>query len=63
MVYVGTYNFASAALLLDNSSLYFVAAFEVYFVFGSLLAKAAEPPWVWKYFVADSFPPTFIVRN
>lgn len=44
MLIFRTYCFASAALLLDNSSLYFVAAFEVYFVFGSLLAKAAEPP-------------------
>jgi hypothetical protein len=57
------YCLASAALRLDSSSLYFTAAFEVYFVFGSLLANAADPPWVWKYFVADSFPPTFMIRS
>lgn len=54
---------ASAATLLLSSSLYFVAAFDVYFVFGSLLASAAVPPCDWKYFVADSFPPTFMIRS
>lgn len=57
------YNFWSAATLLANSSLYFVAAVEVYFVFGSLLFNAADPPCVWKYFVAESLPPTFISRS
>jgi hypothetical protein len=32
-------------------------------VFGSLEASAAEPPWDWKYFVADSLPPTFMRRS
>lgn len=57
------YSLASATTLLFSSSLYLVAAFEVYFVFGSLLAKAAVPPCDWKYLVADSFPPTFMIRN
>lgn len=39
-----TYCLASACPLLVNSSLYLVAAIEVYLVFGSLLASAAEPP-------------------
>ena len=57
------YSDASLAALLFSSSLYFVAAFEVYFVFGSLLASAAVPPFDWKNLVADSFPPIFIVRS
>jgi hypothetical protein len=57
------YSRASAAALFFNSSLYFVAALDVYFVFGSLLANAAVPPCDWKYLVADSFPPTFIIRS
>jgi hypothetical protein len=32
-------------------------------VVGSLLFKAAVPPFDWKNFVADSLPPTFIIRN
>lgn len=43
--------------------MYFVAALDVYLVLGSLLARAADPPCVWKYFVADSLPPIFIMRN
>lgn len=58
-----TYSSASLAALLFSSSLYLLAAFEVYFTLASLLAKAALPPFDWKYLVADSFPPTFIVRN
>ena len=57
------YSRASADALFFKSSLYFVAALEVYFVFGSLLASAAVPPCDWKYFVADSLPPTFIIRS
>lgn len=57
------YSRASAAALFFNSSLYFVAAVDVYLVLGSLLARAAVPPCDWKYFVADSFPPTFIIRS
>lgn len=38
------YSLASAATLLFSSSLYFVAAFDVYLVLGSLLANAAVPP-------------------
>lgn len=40
-----------------------MAAFEVYFVVGSLLFKAAVPPFDWKNLVADSLPPTFMIRN
>lgn len=58
-----THCLASAAALLCNSSLYFDAALDVYFVFESLLASAAEPPCDWKYFVADSLPPTFITLS
>lgn len=58
-----TYSLASAAALFLSSSLYFVAAFEVYFVFGSWFARAAIPPCDWKNFVADSLPPTFMVRS
>lgn len=57
------YSRASAAALLFSSSLYLVAVFDVYLTFGSLLARAAVPPCDWKYFVADSFPPTFMTRN
>lgn len=46
-----------------SSSLYLVAAADVYFVFGSLLFRAAEPPLDWKNLVADSLPPTFIIRS
>lgn len=35
----------------------------MYLTFTSLLAKAAVPPFDWKNFVADSLPPTFIVRS
>lgn len=59
----GTYSVASLAARRFNSSLYFVAAFEVYLVFGSLLFKAAVPPFDWKNLVADSLPPTFIIRS
>ena len=58
-----SYSVASFADLLLSSSLYFVAAFEVYLVVGSLLFKAAVPPFDWKNFVADSLPPTFMIRN
>jgi hypothetical protein len=58
-----TYSCASLAARRFNSSLYLVAALDVYFVFGSLLARAAVPPLDWKNLVADSFPPTFIIRN
>lgn len=54
---------ASAAARLLSSSLYFVAALQVYLTLVSLLASAAEPPLDWKYLVADSFPPTFINRS
>lgn len=57
------YSRASAAALLFSSSLYLVAAFDVYLTFGSLVARAADPPCDWKYFVADSFPPTFMTLN
>lgn len=40
------YCLASAALRLCSSSLYFVAALDVYLVLGSLLASAAPPPCV-----------------
>lgn len=49
--------------LFFSSSLYFVAAFEVYLVFGSWLARATVPPCDWKNFVADSLPPTFMIRS
>lgn len=58
-----SYCLASTAQRLCSSSLYLVAALLVYFVLGSLLARAAEPPWVWKYFVALSLPPTFMMRS
>lgn len=54
---------ASAAARLFNSSLYFVAALLVYLTLVSLLARAAEPPCDWKYLVADSFPPSFMIRS
>lgn len=57
------YSAASLAARLFNSSLYFVAAFDWYLVLGSLLLSAAVPPFDWKYFVADSLPPTFITRS
>jgi hypothetical protein len=41
-----SHSFWSAATLLASSSLYLVAAVDVYFVFGSLLLSAAEPPCV-----------------
>lgn len=58
-----TYSLASAAALCLSSSLYFVAAIEVYFVLGFWFARAAVPPFDWKNFVADSLPPTFMVRS
>lgn len=58
-----TYCFASAAALFFSSSLYFVAVPEVYLIFGSWIARAAVPPCDWKNFVADSLPPTFMVRS
>lgn len=58
-----SYSVASRADLLFSSSLYLVAAFEVYFVVGSLLFNAAVPPFDWKNLVADSFPPTFMIRS
>jgi hypothetical protein len=57
------HSFWSAVTRLPSSSLYFVAALEVYLVFGSLLFRAADPPCDWKYLVADSLPPTFIIRS
>lgn len=35
----------------------------VYLALWSLLASAAEPPCDWKYLVALSLPPTFMIRN
>jgi hypothetical protein len=32
-------------------------------VLGSLLLRAADPPFCWKNLVADSLPPTFISRS
>ena len=58
-----SYSWASLDARLFNSSLYLVATFESYLVFGSLLFNAAVPPFDWKNFVADSLPPTFIIRN
>lgn len=57
------YSLASLAALFLSSSLYLVAAADVYFVLGSLLLSAAEPPLDWKNLVADSLPPTFITRS
>lgn len=57
------YILASAAQRLVSSSLYLVAALLVYLALWSLLASAAEPPCDWKYLVALSLPPTFIIRN
>jgi hypothetical protein len=57
------YSCASLAALRLSSSLYFVAALDVYLVLGSLLARAAVPPFDWKNFVADSLPPTFMSRS
>lgn len=54
---------ASFMALFLSSSLYLVAALEVYFVLGSLLLSAALPPLDWKNFVADSLPPTFMIRS
>lgn len=54
---------ASNAARLLSSSLYLTAALHVYLTLTSLLASAAEPPCDWKYFVADSLPPTFITRS
>ena len=58
-----TYSCTSLAARRFSSSLYFVAALDVYFTFGSLLARAAVPPFDWKNLVADSFPPTFKIRS
>jgi len=58
-----TYSLASLAALFLSSSLYLVAAPDVYFVLGSLLFSAAEPPLDWKNLVADSLPPTFMTRS
>ena len=58
-----SYSSTSAAARLLSSSLYFEAALEVYLVLGSFEASAAVPPCDWKYLVADSLPPTFMVRN
>lgn len=57
------YCLASTTQRLCSSSLYLVAALLVYFALGSLLANAAEPPCVWKYLVALSLPPTFMMRS
>lgn len=57
------YSSASRAALRFSSSLYLLAALEVYLTLASLLASAALPPLDWKNFVADSLPPTFIVRS
>lgn len=57
------YSVASLADRFFSSSLYFVAAFDVYLVVGSLLLSAALPPFDWKNLVADSLPPTFITRS
>lgn len=57
------YSWASLFERLFSSSLYFVATFEAYLVLGSLLLSAAVPPFDWKNLVADSLPPTFIIRN
>lgn len=57
------YCFLSTATRRVNSSLYLVAALELYLALGSLLFRAAVPPWDWKYFVADSLPPTFMMRS
>ena len=54
---------ASLAALLFNSSLYLLAAFEVYLTLASLLLSAAVPPFDWKNLVADSLPPTLKVRS
>lgn len=54
---------ASAAQRLANSSLYLVAALLVYLALWSLLASAAEPPCDWKYLVALSLPPIFMMRS
>lgn len=61
-----TFSTHSSASLMDlrfSSSLYLFAALDVYFVFASLLASAAVPPFDWKNLVADSLPPIFIVRS
>jgi hypothetical protein len=58
-----THSLASATHRLCSSSLYFVAALLVYLALESLLASAAEPPCDWKYLVALSLPPTFMMRS
>lgn len=58
-----SYFFLSASTLRANSSLYLFAALLVYFVLGSLLASAADPPCDWKYLVALSLPPVFMRRS
>lgn len=57
------YSSASRAARRLSSSLYLVAALDVYFVLGSLLLRAADPPFARKNLVADSLPPTFINRS
>lgn len=57
------YSRASLAARFLSSSLYLVAALEWYFVLGSLLARAALPPLARKNLVADSLPPTFMIRS
>jgi len=58
-----TYDLASAAQRLVSSYLYLVAALLVYLALWSLLASAAVPPCDWKYLVALSLPPTFMMRS
>lgn len=58
-----TYSWASLAARFLSSSLYLVAALDWYLVLGSLLFRAAVPPFCWKNLVADSFPPTFMIRS
>lgn len=62
-VLVKTYSWASLAARLLSSSLYLVAVLDWYLVLGSLLLSAAVPPLDWKNLVADSLPPTFIMRS
>lgn len=58
-----TYSSTSIATRRLSSSLYLVAALDVYLVLISLLFRAAVPPLDWKNLMADSLPPTFIVRS
>lgn len=60
---IKTYSWASRAARRLSSSLYLVAALDWYLVLGSLLFRAAVPPFCWKNLVADSLPPTFIKRS